>query len=518
MSAIATEKPAYVLTDELFDLSGLPISSEGSRWRLNGVANSNNIDWTPFHRVSLPLVSAAVEYMKSVVESQSPSSVYNTFKGISMVLENDAFNHASATGAELPLSMFDELLTRDRNDNYRVHYVRQWYDWCALRGFSQFSRDVAFEVAKLRIGGNNKGLAVLSADPSEGPLTDLEITCVLNALRASRHNSSLSIEEQAVLWLFVAFGSNTQQIALLRETDVKVLGNPTDGQFIQLEIPRIKKQEASIRSSFRSRRLTAEISQVIFDLMDFNRANRVSSPTNGSRFEIPLFQRLVPKSSMLGTPMEEYALHMDTNDVRKLVARATAALDVRSHRTGELIHLTPRRLRYTFASRLVREGVSKREVADLLDHTDLQNVQVYFDIKSDIVVKLDKAMATQLGPIAQAFMGKIVPRETDAERGTDPASRVAVLDKESAAVRPVGTCGSFSFCRLMAPVACYTCTSFQPWMDGPHDLLLDDLLKDRERKVASGKDGRMVAMLDDVILAVADVINRIDSVKAGSAI
>lgn len=38
--------------------------------------------------------------------------------------------------------------------------------------------------------------------------------------------------------------------------------------------------------------------------------------------------------------------------------------------TGELLHVTPRRLRYTLATGLAAEGISKRELARILDHTD----------------------------------------------------------------------------------------------------------------------------------------------------
>ncbi|MDH8356919.1 site-specific integrase, partial [Klebsiella pneumoniae] len=42
--------------------------------------------------------------------------------------------------------------------------------------------------------------------------------------------------------------------------------------------------------------------------------------------------------------------------------------------TGELLHVTPRRLRYTLATGLAAEGISKRELARILDHTDTQHV------------------------------------------------------------------------------------------------------------------------------------------------
>ena len=154
------------------------------------------------------------------------------------------------------------------------------------------------------------------------------------------------------------------------------------------------------------------------------------------------------------------------------------------------------------------------EVAEALDHTDLQNVQVYFDIKSDIVESLDRAMALKLGPVAQAFLGKLVPNEAVADRGGDPTSRVMAVDRATGRPAGLGTCGEHSFCDLLAPVACYTCSQFQPWTDGPHDKILDDLIAQRERKQAAGMDGRMVSIHDATILAIGDVIRRIEEAHA----
>jgi hypothetical protein len=69
----------------------------------------------------------------------------------------------------------------------------------------------------------------------------------------------------------------------------------------------------------------------------------------------------------------------------------------------------------------------------------------------------------------------------------------------------------------MAPVACYTCGSFQPWKDGPHQILLERLLADRDRRIAAGGDGRFVSIHDATILAVADVITRIEAAREAAS-
>jgi Phage integrase family len=204
--------------------------------------------------------------------------------------------------------------------------------------------------------------------------------------------------------------------------------------------------------------------------------------------------------------------HKTGDEITKLIKRAVKRLRVLS-RIGGPLHITTRRFRYTLASRLFDQGGSQYEVADALDHSDLQNVQVYFDVHSNIVVHVDRATALALAPRAQAF-AKIVEREQDAERGDQKGSRCYYGDREREISEPVGTCGNHSFCNIAAaPLACYTCSMFQPWMDGPHDLVLDSLITGREKRAELGLNPKMVAIHDHVIIEVAGVIQRIANMR-----
>lgn len=55
---------------------------------------------------------------------------------------------------------------------------------------------------------------------------------------------------------------------------------------------------------------------------------------------------------------------------------------------------------------------------------------------------------------------------------------------------------------------------FQPWMDGPHDLVLESLLRRREKSVEQGLNQKVIAMNDHVIIEVAGVIQRIADKRA----
>lgn len=499
----------------VIDAAGLQVDCSGMVWRLNNAAAIRLVDWSQWPFRSQSVLQASVEFFRHMVETQSASSVKNAYRALLLLTQSKAFVEADQADSELPYALFLELRARLGQQTWRLHYVRQWYGWCANFGYPNFSTDVAFEAEQLRLGGNRKGHAVLSADPEEGPLSDLELAALLTNLRAARGTDRLSLEQQAALWLCVALGPNPMQMALLAEEDIMQHRDGAAIAFVHLQVPRMKKRGAEVRGAFRHRQLNQEISDIILALIERDSVNGLEQGELGPRSR-PIFKRSTLRRDLVGGPLDRYAWHLAADEFSGLVQGAVAALGVTSPRTGQRLKVTTRRLRYTFATRLIREGVGKLEVADLLDHTDTQNVQVYFDIKSDIVEHLDKAIALALAPLAQAFMGTLVPDAKHAIRGDDPRSGVAVVGGSPTKLEGLGNCGSYGFCGLMAPIACYTCRSFQPWIDAPHHLVIDELLSERERREKAGLDGRMVTMMDHTICAVAEVITRIDAQKGAA--
>jgi hypothetical protein len=86
-----------------------------------------------------------------------------------------------------------EVLAALGKQLWRMHYLRKWYEWCCDYGCDSFSEEVAFRLSDWTIGGNAKAVAVRSSDSREGPLNDLETTALLNALRNSWDDGSLSV-------------------------------------------------------------------------------------------------------------------------------------------------------------------------------------------------------------------------------------------------------------------------------------------------------------------------------------
>src|SRR6185312_6381648 len=126
---------------------------------------------------------------------------------------------------------------RNKGVEWKFHYARDWYRWCADQGLPGFDdAELLFELVDLRIPGNKKGEAVLSEDPEEGPIDDLEEI----ALRAALHRDTGHLLERTLTWSFLALGSNPKNLVYLLENDHKTITHEGVA-FHSLDMPRIKK-------------------------------------------------------------------------------------------------------------------------------------------------------------------------------------------------------------------------------------------------------------------------------------
>ncbi len=166
-----------------------------------------------------------------------------------------------------------------------------------------------------------------------------------------------------------------------------------------------------------------------------------------------------------------------------------------------------KRFRHTLAKRAHDDGADIYVIAELLDHADIQQVKVYTEGSADIVDRLNRTMAMELAPVAQAFAGLLITRDDIEAHDAGKAKRIhdrALPDGKGA--DPLGNCGLHGFCGLARPVACYTCRNFRPWDDGPHEQVLSGLLQHREAQQGKGFAPRIYGLHDRTITAVARVV------------
>jgi hypothetical protein len=210
--------------------------------------------------------------------------------------------------------------------------------------------------------------------------------------------------------------------------------------------------------------------------------------------------------------LPEFKYHFSTIDIDRVVDATFEALNVNSERTGKPIRVNTRRFRYTRGTRAAREGASEFVIADLLDHSDTNNVGIYIEAVPEIIDRIDRALAIYLAPMARAFAGKLIDGEWQATRGSDPASRIISPENLTS---PLGSCGHFGICGGMAPIACYTCGKFQPWLSKRHEEILNFHIEQRDRVRELTGDDTIASINDRTILACAEVVRQCESRMGG---
>ncbi len=386
-------------------------------------------------------------------------------------------------------------------------FLRRW----SRLGYPGISQEVIRLLDGWKLKGNRKGDAVRRLDPIHGPLTDLELQAFNEGVVRAYEKDIISLSELAMCLVVSNTGRRPLQVSHLRVADVLCGKNNKGEPFYLMNIPR-GKQRTGFRNSFKPFAITEELWTILIAharsslkqvevLLGFELQDEDAQ-------QVPLF----PDNSALRSvaTLHEYRqllqtdkLHITSAEVTDILQFVADAADIRSERTGGVLHLNARRFRYTIATRAAREGFGELVIAELLDHQDTQNAGVYIKNVPEHVKRLDEAVGFQLTPYAQAFAGVLVDSEKDAKRGDDLTSRIRTDDGYG-----IGTCGEHGFCNGNVPIPCYTCMHFQPWLDGPHEDVYKGLLSERERLIEVTGDLQVASALDRVIRAVQEVIHQ----------
>ena len=363
-------------------------------------------------------------------------------------------------------------------------------------GYPGVEKSVVDLLSQIKIKGNKKGEAVRTADPDIGAYTEIETQALFRELKNKFHSKEISLMEYSLFSLFLAFGMRNIQYSQMKVCDIQYINGIDGADTYLVKIPKGKKRVIP-RSSFLEMRLNPEAGALILEY-----ANQVRSKFSGKLQDIELLP-LFP-GRFTSDQVNDFCGHSTSAQIGRILSGIEKKLAVVSERTGKTINISGVRFRRSIGTRAVEEGHGLLTVAALLDHEDTQNVGVYVEATSTMIDKIDKAVAFKLAPMAQAFKGKLIEGVSQAIRGADPSSLIR-SPRFDPAYKPMGSCGEFGFCNLMAPLSCYTCSNFEPWLDGPHEKVLDFLLGERERLSAKG-DTRIAAVNDQTILAVSQVI------------
>lgn len=355
-----------------------------------------------------------------------------------------------------------------------------------------------------RIPGNPKGVDVRTRDPKRGAFSTPELEAIQSQVNKAYAEGAISLSDYALAVVFLAFAPRPAQAMALKERDLVVGTDRKEQKVYVLLMPRAKQRGAAPRQAQpKSRRCAQNVGKLLESLVEHNA--KLRQDRGVILDDPPLFMGAAEGE------FPDFAWHETRPAIGRRLIRtlAVACPDLPSN---------PKRFRHTLAQRLADMGASKHVVAEILDHSDTQNVGVYFEASTASAARLSRKMALDLAPLAQAFKGMRVAPAREVSGGHMQGGGIHDWSLPGHGGDALGSCGQMGFCGLNVPVACYTCRHFQPILEGPHDEELEKLLAERERQRLAGYDNKIVEILDSTILAVAEVIRDCETMRTAMGV
>lgn len=500
-------------TEKLLTREGKEVDISDDTWRLPYSSRDNStLNFTKI--VDSGMREALKDHVADRIKRISTHAGYATYQDVWREVLRHWDNSESKVDTKSHLiNLFESAINRahSRKRLWAMYRPIHWYIWCAENNTEYcFSEVYAQELESLELPGNPKGEAVRMEDPENGPLhKSLELPLLINALKFDEGQSLEYLQQRAVVALSVAFGRNPANLTFLRESDFECLVPGSSDPCYIIRMPRIKKRFVNPRDDLLNEYLDPHFGAIIEKMLEVSKLVPLS-------FEDRAFVKPEERPLLINTNGNKAAIlsrdldsvfNLTSSDISRLLRAFVKRHNIISPLTGELMRVTPRRLRYTLATGLAAEGISRRELARILDHTDTQHVSVYFEMAGKVVEHLDKATAKEFSRYLNFFKGILIDDDKDAVNGERDDKHLTFVDEQDPTDQSdIGVCGESKVCHLDPPYSCYLCPKFQPYRHADHEHVLECLLAGREERLKKYDNARLGIQLDEVIAAVAEVV------------
>lgn len=338
--------------------------------------------------------------------------------------------------------------------------LRIMYGWFVEEGFPFFDEDFFdLYLDTLKFGSDEgKGKDVIMEMANRGPLTLREQRLFREAMsKIDPDNLSITeLQGMVALKLGQVLGARDIQVIKLKFADVVINDHKTP----HITLPRAKQRGHRNNNQRKKRVITRALYELIESLKS-RYSKQLNRPVEGEHFiicnisnkggGIPVNLRLRPPAFFL----------------RRRAIQDRLALD---------FTVTNRRLRKTFCTKLIAAGTPLKTVAELMDHTDLQQLEVYYRHTHHVAKKLDEVLNSEASDVLDAFKGKIISPGQVSQSG----QQIFAPTKDQV-LHLIGSCGSKTPCQLNPPLSCYGCKSLEAFDDADHKGVVEHFVEETQQ-------------------------------------
>lgn len=509
LSQYFAELPAVAHT-----MSGVAFTPSDNRWAFRDGANDISINFDLVPKLAKPLLHglkvALIWRFKNQATGTATSNFNGTLKLLRFLVKHRESDKTNVKKGQVIAQISSQDILNFRSSSrsnettlaLMAAFLKKWHGL----GVAGIGDDVIQILDKITIKNRPLGVAVTTLSPKSGPFTDLEYEAIQESLNAGFKEGVIDEADYLLVWLFLALGGRPVSMASLKLCDLMVPKDLSDGSDYEIKLPMAKQRGSLARDQFIPLILARQIAEPLHLWVKYI-YQEYSTRLPDDPWQAPMF----PGSQETSTAESKgFEYHCTSSNLAARARNLFERLGVHSERLNGAMHITPIRFRRTYGTRLAEEGCSSIEIARLMGQKDTRSCEVYVALTDRMIDRIDKATAFAMAPLAQAFSGRIINSEANATRPT-PASRIIDfrVDQSGAGL---GSCGQSSYCAFSKPVGCYGCSSFEPWLDGPHEAAFDLMLHKRG-ELMDTTDIRIAKINDRAILGCAQVIIRIREIK-----
>jgi integrase len=372
------------------------------------------------------------------------------------------------------------LKASGRNDELVA--LRVFYRWCLDEDVSGFTEYDSLELSQLAVKAFNNKHLVTMRDDDFGPFTRVQLMHIEMNISI---NEYVTHAQRTLFLLCRDWGIRPIQLALMQVTD---FGLDESGPFVRvpsvkgIRRSRLRRHPSNLVKRYISKDTAEAVEQQCVLAEHQCRAasaeierlcakHGISSP----ELPIPLFPSAYRSETrllrFLSNPrLTPFTLHQDNHRLSYELTSLTWSLKLSdphrsSNETAPFMRISAYRLRRTKGTSMVLSGASPDEVAEALDHINLNSIKHYFRYNLELqeFINTTHMASPEINSAVQMWNGKFTDKTTD----TSALSPISSL----------GLCSSTEPCPFHPTVTCYACPKFRPSRHADHEAALADITK-----------------------------------------
>lgn len=435
-----------------------------------------------FSKVDPIILHHVKSWISYACKKYANETINNVFNLISRTIKLDNCETNEEVEEKIQRLVRSHMECKDTSPSSKSQ-LRSFYGWCVLEDLPFFDEDFYdLYLDVLKFGSDEgKGKDVIIEIPNRGPLTISELKRFKTSV-AGLDTPFLTLQQlQGLIGLKIGQILGARNIQVIR-LQFKHFGQSSDGSYY-LDVPRAKQRGSQNNNVLKRRPITKSLGLLISDLR-----NKYNSSINEEISEdwfmiCNLKSNKGPDCTSLPT-----GIRVTPHTYRSKRVAIEGKLEL-----GFVV--TNRRLRKTFCTQLIAKGTPLKVVAELMDHSDLQQLEVYYRHTHHIAKKLNDVLKEEASDIIDAFKGKVIKLEDVTQQG----QQIFAPTKQQK-LHLIGSCGSGSPCSLNPPLSCYSCSSLEAFEDADHKGVVESFVS-QSKEVFGDKHAVEILQHDDYLAA-----------------